>query len=98
MLRAPVVRTSGYFSKRSGVLYGESLDQSTIIGACREISSADTLIVAGTSLTVWPAASFLDYFSGRDLVVINRSATSADKGASLVINEPVGEVLGAITV
>ena len=80
------------------VLYGESLDQNTIIGACREISQADTLIVAGTSLTVWPAASFLDYFSGRDLVVINRSATSADASASLVINEPVGQVLGQITV
>ena len=80
------------------VLYGESLDQNTIIGACREISQADTLIVAGTSLTVQPAASFLDYFSGRDLVVINRSATSADASASLVINEPVGQVLGQITV
>ena len=80
------------------VLYGESLDQYTIIGACREISNADVLIVAGTSLTVQPAASFLDYFSGRDLVVINRDATSADSRASLVLHERVGEVLGAIKV
>ncbi len=80
------------------VLYGESLDKYTIMGACREISQADVLIVAGTSLTVQPAASFLDYFSGRELVVINRDATSADEKASLVLHERVGEVLGAIEV
>ena len=80
------------------VLYGESLDKYTIMGACREISQADVLIVAGTSLTVQPAASFLDYFSGRDLVVINRDATSADSRASLVLHERVGEVLGDIRV
>ena len=80
------------------VLYGESLDQNTIIGACREISQADVLIVAGTSLMVQPAASFLDYFSGRDLVVINRDATSADHRASLVLHERVGEVLEKIQV
>ena len=80
------------------VLYGESLDQNTIIGACREISQADCLIVAGTSLTVQPAASFIEYFSGRDLVVINKSGTSADRSATLVIREPVGQVLGEIVV
>ena len=80
------------------VLYGESLDKYTIMGACREISRADVLIVAGTSLTVQPAASFLDYFDGRDLVVINRDATSADRRASLVLHEKVGEVLGKIEV
>ena len=80
------------------VLYGESLDKYTIMGACREISRADALIVAGTSLTVQPAASFLDYFEGRDLVVINRDATSADRRASLVLHEKVGEVLGKIEV
>ena len=68
------------------------------MGACREISQADVLIVAGTSLTVQPAASFLDYFSGRDLVVINRDATSADSRASLVLHEKVGEVLEKIEV
>ena len=80
------------------VLYGESLDKYTIMGACREISQADVLIVAGTSLMVQPAASFLDYFSGRDLVVINRDETSADSRASLVLHERVGEVLGKIEV
>ena len=80
------------------VLYGESLDENTIIGACREISNADVLIVAGTSLTVQPAASFIDYFSGNELVVINRDATSADAMASLVLHERVGEVLDRIKV
>ncbi|MBQ8954747.1 MAG: NAD-dependent protein deacylase [Clostridia bacterium] len=80
------------------VLYGESLDKYTIMGACREISQADVLIVAGTSLMVQPAASFLDYFSGRDLVVIKRDETIADSRASLVLHERVGEVLGKIEV
>ena len=80
------------------VLYEESLDQNTIIGACREISEADTLIVAGTSLTVYPAASFLNYFTGRELVVINRDETSADARASLVIHDKVGSVLSKVKV
>ena len=80
------------------VLYGESLDKYTILGACREISQADVLIVAGTSLLVQPAASFLSYFSGRELVVINRDATSADSRASLVIHDRVGEVLSKLIV
>lgn len=80
------------------VLYGEPLDKYTVMGACREISGADTLIVAGTSLTVQPAASFLEYFSGRELVVINREETSADGRATLVLREPVGAVFSKIIV
>ena len=90
--------TCGGVVKPDVVLYGESLDKYTIMGACREISRADVLIVAGTSLMVQPAASFLDYFDGRDLVVINRDETSADSRASLVLHERVGEVLGKIDV
>ena len=90
--------TCGGVVKPDVVLYGESLDKYTIMGACREISRADVLIVAGTSLMVQPAASFLDYFDGRDLVVINRDETSADSRASLVLHERVGEVLGKIEV
>lgn len=80
------------------VLYEESLDNNTIIGACREISNADVLIIAGTSLAVYPAASFIDYFGGKELVVINRDETGADSRASLVIHDKVGEVLGQIKV
>ena len=80
--------------KPSVVLYGEAPDKYTCMGACREISGADLLIVAGTSLSVEPAASFLEYFHGRDLVVINRAPTAADSQATLVIRGDVSEVFG----
>ena len=73
------------------VLYGEMPDKYTGIGACREISGADCLIVAGTSLQVEPAASYIDYFTGRNLVVINKEPTPADGRANLVIR---GDVAG----
>ena len=73
------------------VLYGESPDRYTCIGAEREITGADTLIVAGTSLTVEPAASFIDFFSGKNLIVINKEPTPADERASLVIHDDVAE-------
>ena len=78
------------------VLYGEAPDKYTMIGACREISGADLLIVAGTSLSVEPAASLIGYFSGRDLVVINKEATPADEKASLVIRDDVESVFKAL--
>ena len=80
------------------VLSEEPLDEATARGAMRVISEADVLIVAGTSLNVYPAAGYLSYFRGRDLVVINRDATPADADAALVIREPVGKVLGEIRV
>ena len=80
--------------KPSVVLYGEPLDRYVCIGARRELSNADTLIVAGTSLSVEPAASFLDSFSGRNLVVINQEPTPADSRASLVLRGDVAEILG----
>ena len=78
------------------VLYEEGLDDATVRGALRVISQADVLIVAGTSLTVYPAAGFLDTFSGRHLILINRDPTPADGRAELVIHDKVGEVLDAI--
>ena len=80
------------------VLYGENLDDRCVKGAIKAISSADTLIVAGTSLSVYPAAGFINYFSGNYLVLINRAATEIDGTASLVIHDNVGEVLDRITV
>lgn len=79
------------------VLYEESLDNLTIQKAIRAISQADMLIIGGTSLVVYPAASFIDYFRGKYLVVINKSATSRDSQADLCIQEPIGEVLGKIS-
>ena len=74
------------------VLYGEPLEKYVCIGARREIANADTLIVAGTSLSVEPAASFVADFSGRHLIVINREPTSADTRADVVLHEDVAEV------
>lgn len=74
------------------VLYGEIPDKYTMIGACREISGADTMIVAGTSLSVEPAASLINEFSGKNLVVINKAPTPADERATLLIREDVDEV------
>ena len=78
------------------VLYGEAPDKYTGIGACREISGSDTLIVAGTSLSVEPAASYIDYFSGKNLIVINREPTPADEKASLVIRGDINELIRSL--
>ncbi len=80
------------------VLYGEAPDKYSCMGACREISGCDTLIVAGTSLSVEPAASMLDYFHGRQLVVVNAEPTSVDKRAALVVRGDVAEVFGELRV
>ncbi|MBR3053070.1 MAG: NAD-dependent protein deacylase [Firmicutes bacterium] len=78
------------------VLYGEAPDKYTMIGACREISGADLMIVAGTSLSVEPAASLIENFSGKALVVINKEATPADERATLVIRDDVASVFAAL--
>ena len=74
-------------------LYGEAPDPYAMTGACREIARCDTLIVAGTSLAVEPAASCLEYFRGKELVVINREETPADSRATLVLREDIGRAL-----
>ena len=76
------------------VLYEEGLDSNVINGAVRAIAEADTLIIGGTSLVVYPAAGLIDYFSGSNLVLINKSTTSADSRADLVIHDAIGKVLG----
>lgn len=90
--------TCGGIIKPDVVLYEESLDDATVEGAVRAIENADTLIVAGTSLTVYPAAGMLRYFSGDHLVLINRDETPMDHMANLVIRDKVGEVLAGIAV
>lgn len=80
------------------VLYEEGLDQNVVAGAIHAIAQADMLIVAGTSLVVYPAAGLLQYFHGSRLVLINQTATSADRDASLVIRQPVGSVLAQMRV
>ncbi len=88
----------GGLIKPDVVLYEEGLDPQIINGAIGAISSADTLIVGGTSLVVYPAAGFLDFFRGKNLVVINKTATPADGRAQLVINDKIGEVFSQIAI
>lgn len=75
------------------VLYEEGLDESIINGSVDAISKADTLIIGGTSLVVYPAAGLINYFRGKNLVLINKSSTSADNKADLVIHDSIGKVL-----
>ncbi|MCI7181444.1 MAG: NAD-dependent protein deacylase [Schaedlerella sp.] len=80
------------------VLYQEGLDSNTISGAVNAISRADMLIIGGTSLIVYPAAGFIDYFNGKYLVVINKSETAREVKADLSISAPIGQILGQIKV
>ena len=88
----------GGLIKPDVVLYEEGLDNDVISGAVHAIAQADTLIIGGTSLVVYPAAGLIDYFHGKHLVVINRDATSRDKQAELCISDSIGKVLGQIEV
>lgn len=86
----------GGLIKPDVVLYGEPLDDAVVSGAVNAIRCADLLIVAGTSLTVYPAAGFVTLFRGQNLVLINKSETPMDALASLIIRAPVGAVLGEV--
>lgn len=88
----------GGLIKPDVVLYEEGLDPDTIRGAVQAIAEADTLIIGGTSLVVYPAAGFIDYFSGKHLVVINKSETAKAVRAELTIAAPIGEVMRGIQV
>lgn len=94
----PKCEKCGGIIKPDVVLYEESLDNGTITRAVQAIAEAEVLIIGGTSLAVYPAASLIDYFSGKHLVVINRDATPRDRMADLVINEPIGQVFSQICV
>lgn len=78
------------------VLYEESLDSDVLSESLHYISNADVLIIGGTSLIVYPAASLVNYFRGSKLVLINKSSTSQDSNADIVINDSIGKVLGDI--
>ena len=86
----------GGIVKPDVVLYEESLDQNTIENAVAAISEADLLIVAGTSLTVYPAAGLVNYYRGNRLVLINRDETPYDCYADLVFHESLGKIFGQL--
>lgn len=83
----------GGIIKPDVVLYQEGLDYATMEGAIQAIQRADLLIVAGTSLVVYPAAGFIDYFQGNKMILINRDQTPADQKADIICRENVGEAL-----
>lgn len=86
----------GGLIKPDVVLYGEPLDEKTVEGALAALAQADLLIVAGTSLTVYPAAGFVRYFRGEHLVLINRDKTAYDGECELVIHKNLGEVFSEL--
>lgn len=88
----------GGIVKPDVVLYEERLNDAVVEGAINAIARADVLIVGGTSLAVYPAAGFIDFFRGDALVVVNKTATSADGRATLVINLPIAEVFSRLKV
>ena len=94
----PRCEKCGAVIKPDVVLYEESLDERTLEGSVEQIRRADTMIVGGTSLNVYPAAGLIRYFKGKHLVLINRSTTPYDDWAELIINENIGEVFSKIRV
>lgn len=92
----PRCRDCGGVIKPNVTLYGEPLEKYVCIGAIREITNADTLIVAGTSLAVEPAASFISHFRGKNLVILNQSPIPAEEQARLVIHGDLAEIMDQI--
>lgn len=88
----------GGMVKPDVVLYEEGLDNQTLTDSVRAISQAQVLIIGGTSLAVYPAASLIDYFRGDCLVVINKAPTPRDRNADLLIKDPIGQVFSQIRI
>ena len=88
----------GGIIKPDVVLYGEGLKDEVVSGAVRAIERADTLIVGGTSLSVYPAAGLLNYFRGKNLALINKTATPYDAAAGLIITDSIGKVFAALEI
>lgn len=89
----PRCKVCGGIVKPDVVLYEEALDEDCINGAVEAIAAADTLIIGGTSLVVYPAAGLIRYFRGKNLVLINKSVTPYDDKADLVIHDAIGKVM-----
>lgn len=92
----PKCEKCGGTVKPDVVLYEEALDEDNMSRALQYISEADTMIIGGTSLVVYPAAGLIRYFRGRKLVVINMSPTQSDSNADLLIADKIGDVLGSL--
>lgn len=89
----PVCSECGGSVKPDVVLYEEGLDDTVITKSVQAISDADTLIIGGTSLVVYPAAGLINYFNGRHLILINKTVTPADERADFVIHDSIDTVM-----
>lgn len=94
----PRCEKCGGIIKPDVVLYEEALDPRVLRESVEAIAQAQTLIIGGTSLSVYPAAALLDHFRGEHLIVINKDKTPRDRAAELVIDQPIGQVFGKIRV
>lgn len=92
----PRCEKCGGVIKPDVVLYEEPLDGPTVQAAIKEMEEADLLIIAGTSLAVYPAAAYIDYFNGDNIVIINKTPTSLKRKIKLEINAPVGEIFSKL--
>ena len=92
----PRCEKCGGVVKPDVVLYEEGLDEMAIRGSIHAIQKADVLIIGGTSLNVYPAAGFVQYYRGDKLVLINKSETPYDSRANLLIHDRIGKVLGEV--
>jgi len=97
-LPRPPVCSCGAYARPDVVMYGEQLDNACLSEAVRRIGRADALIIAGTSLSVYPAAALVRYFKGKSLALINRSPTQMDGAADILLRGSVGEIMKKIIV
>lgn len=93
----PVCEDDGSVIKPDVVLYEEQLNENTINNSLKAIEQADTLIVTGTSLTVQPAASFIRYYGGNNLILLNKSSTPYDRMANLAINDDIVSIVDKLS-
>lgn len=94
--KTPLCDDCGGILKPDVVLYEEPLDETLMRKSIDAISNADTLIIGGTSLVVYPAAGFVDFFNGKHLVLINKQETGFDSRADLVIHDSLGKVFSSV--
>lgn len=92
----PKCKACGGIVKPDVILYEEALDEEVLTSAVRAVKGADTLIIGGTSLVVYPAAGLIHYFNGKYLVLINKAETDYDSKADLVIHAPIGDVFKSL--
>lgn len=96
--KIPTCPSCGGLLRPDVVLYGEALNETIVEETIYEIKQCDTLIIGGTSLVVYPAATFVQYFRGKNLIIINKDQTTMDGQADLIIHDAIGKVFSKIDI